>query len=101
MAALSVVAVAAVGLAWISARRGDPWLMFGCLFAGAIARAFHQPIFAARTVETAFIERFVVIFYEIINAVFDAVDYGFDLRLVHHFIARFAPVSSLRVARVR
>jgi len=43
MIALSVVALSAAGLAWIAARQGDPWLMFACLFAGAIARAFHQP----------------------------------------------------------
>jgi MFS family permease len=43
MTALSVIMVASLGLAWISARHGNPWLIYGCLFIGGVARAFQQP----------------------------------------------------------
>jgi MFS family permease len=43
MTALSVILLASLGLAWISARRGDLALVFACLFVAGVARAFQQP----------------------------------------------------------
>ena len=43
MTALSVIVLSSLGLAWISARRGDLLFVFGCLFVGGVARAFQQP----------------------------------------------------------
>jgi MFS family permease len=41
--ALSVIMLSTLGLAWISARHGNPLLIYGCLFVGGVARAFQQP----------------------------------------------------------
>jgi MFS family permease len=43
MTALSVILLSSLGLAWISARSGNPSLIYGCLFLGGVARAFQQP----------------------------------------------------------
>ncbi|MBI3469193.1 MAG: MFS transporter [Planctomycetes bacterium] len=43
MTALTVIALAALGLAWISGHRSNPGLMYACLFVTGVARAFQQP----------------------------------------------------------
>jgi MFS family permease len=43
MTALTVILMSSLGLAWISARHGNPSWIYACLFVGGVARAFQQP----------------------------------------------------------
>ncbi len=43
MSAMAVISLAALGLAWASARQGDLILTYVCLFVIGVARAFQQP----------------------------------------------------------
>jgi MFS family permease len=43
MLAMLAIAACSLGLAWVSARQGSIYAMYGCLLASGVARAFQQP----------------------------------------------------------